>query len=338
MDNNFYDEFIDNLPENIKQEIKKEDLYFEEIENDDFLYDLERKQLKEDTNNEKEIEKLFRKLEKEIDAEVEKEISLRFEPIDKIEEENKKRAREIIKNDELINQACQSNLITFEEVVYYIDYYELITLMNRAHKNTMNILDNINNLGQDTDVDDLRQRILKRLTIDESVLDVNFDYNKFKLYLTENEKNDNISEPNNETNTDKVNKETIRSMSKTINELKRNNFNKGRISIKSINKQNNILKSSIELFPEGSKPTNLLKVRDIRKERIRYNVGGKSKNSDLFKFDFKQNEEKIKKQFLEIIEMPYKLTEQIPELKSNPIKKKIEEARNYYKNKFDNNI
>jgi hypothetical protein len=325
--NDYFDEELENLPDNIKIQLKNDDMLFSELENDDILEGITVKKYNEDIDDEKEIQKMFKNIEKEVEEEILKEMKDKYEPINKVDEEDHNRANKILERDEFIKQAYLSQIITFEEIVYFVDYYEIFSLINKTKKVTSDLLNNINSLSEDNELKDIRDRIIRSLNSNESILDIDFDYNKLKFFVTEEikEKADipilknlhNISDK-------KLN------INNTKEKIKVSN---SKISIQSINKNPNQLKNSIELFTDDNKLTNLLKVRNNRKEMLKTKFGGKSKNSELFKFDTKKVESDMKKQFLEFLEMPLKIIDDSSN-KKNSVRKKIEDAINYYKNKY----
>lgn len=105
------------------------------------------------------------------------------------------------------------------------------------------------------------------------------------------------------------------------------------------NKNKNPKTQKIELFDDNANPTNLLKVRSNRRELIK--LTGKYKgslNKELFKFNPKMTREdnkKLREQFIQMFDIPkdYIENQKIDPMRKSFLRKKIEDAQNYYKNK-----
>ena len=95
----------------------------------------------------------------------------------------------------------------------------------------------------------------------------------------------------------------------------------------------------IELFDDNANPTNLSKVRSNRRELIKLNGKYKgSLNKELFKFNPKMTREenqRLREQFIQMYDIPkqYIENQKIDPLRKSSIRKKIEDAQNYYKKK-----
>ena len=87
-----------------------------------------------DLLNDKEIKELMDAYEKQLNIEVEREVEKEYKP--NIDENDVKRADKLLKKDPLINEALIQGLITKEELILFIDYYEIFSLSNKAKKVT----------------------------------------------------------------------------------------------------------------------------------------------------------------------------------------------------------
>ena len=157
-DNNNKNEIIDTSSEkkneNIKNEKKEQkekkekkekktkfDLNFE-IEDLEDLMDEEddvndkksKNKNEDDIKEDKEIKKLLDEYEKQLNIEVEREVEKEFKP--KMDPNDIKRANDLLKKDPLINEAIVQGLITKDELILFIDYYEIFSLTTKAKKVT----------------------------------------------------------------------------------------------------------------------------------------------------------------------------------------------------------
>ena len=119
-------------------------------------------------------------------------------------------------------------------------------------------------------------------------------------------------------------------------EIKKNTANNC-YTIRNKNKTPKIQK--IELFDDNANPTNLLKVRSNRRELIKLNGKYKgSLNKELFKFNPKMTREdnkRLREQFIQMFDIPkeYIENQKMDPMRKSFLRKKIEDAQNYYKNK-----
>jgi hypothetical protein len=333
---------IEVIPERIKQEIQNDDYILSEIpdyvlDDEDILEIKKRRDNYMKINDEKlnmENERMLREMERKIDAEIKKELETEFEPLNILEDHDKQRARELINTEPLIQKAVGSNIVTLEEIIFFLDYYEIFSLINKTKRRAIDTLNELTNLFvEDNGIDPIRQNIENTLNINNSVLDIDFDYSKLKLdnstFLTAN------SVPRAVNTKLVVETKTKPELKQTVKENSKTGFSsRSRYqSLPKINKQNNKLTSSIELF-NNEKPVNLLTIRDNRRDMKK--PGFKSKENDLFKFDTKNiivdSKEDIRKQFLEVFDLKKTWVESVD--KKNTILKRIDDARNYFKNKL----
>ena len=270
---------------NKKEEKKKKyDLNFdiEEFENiindNDFDSDdnngksSKKNNTEDDITEDREIKQLLNEYEKQLNLEVEREVEKEFKP--KMDQNDIKRAEALLKRDPLINEAIVQKLITKEELVLYIDYYEIFSLTNKAKKATnehLKALDELclksnedkrdNENGEDKnkkkiDLNDedaiskLTSEIEKKLENSEDILNKKLDYEKLMM---------NASKEANRNNKVDVKKENLQKILDKYN--KENNKDRDAISARS-NKSNTSLvsnKTGFTNFTNYSNPDNKLK-------------------------------------------------------------------------------
>ena len=194
------------------------------------------KKSKKDNNNitqDKEIKELLNEYEKQLNLEVEREVEKEFKP--KMDPDDIKRADTLMKKDPLINEAIIQGIITKEELILFIDYYEIFSLSNNAKKFTMEhlkALDDLclknkkeekeNNLDEKKDkknnidlndedaINKLTTEIEKKLESSEDILNKKLYYEKLIMYKNNNNKsNIDIKKENLENILDKYKKENI---------------------------------------------------------------------------------------------------------------------------------
>ena len=140
--------------------------------------------------------------EKQLNIEVEREVEKEYKP--NIDENDVKRADKLLKKDPLINEALIQGLITKEELILFIDYYEIFSLSNKAKKVTnehLKALDelciktkNQENQNQEKNkkethidlndedaINKLTSEIEKKLENSEDILNKKFDYEKILI-------------------------------------------------------------------------------------------------------------------------------------------------------------
>ena len=82
----------------------------------------------------KEIKELLNEYEKQLNIEVEREVEKEYKP--KMDQNDINRADILLKKDPLINEAIVQGIITREELILFIDYYEIFSITNKAIKVT----------------------------------------------------------------------------------------------------------------------------------------------------------------------------------------------------------
>ena len=156
----------------------------------------EKNNSKNDIIKDKEIKEMMKKYEEQLNIEVEKEVEKEYKP--SIDENDKKRAEILLEKDPLINEALTKNHITKEELILFIDYYEIFSLTNKANKSTQEHLQAIDELclkrekgiksknnekyvyyNNDEDaIDKLTDEIEKKLITSEDLLNKKLEYKK----------------------------------------------------------------------------------------------------------------------------------------------------------------
>ena len=201
----------------------------------------------EDIEYDKEIKALYEEYEKQLDIEVAQEVEKEFKQ--KLDMKDIKRAELLLKVDPLINEAVNQGIIKKENLVLFIDYYEIFSLTNKAKKFTSDQLkaiddlciknnkqqkeinnDNDNDktkknnekydLNDENAIDKLTNEIEKGLQDSEDIIMKKIDYEKYMMELNQNKnKKNNDKVEINKNNSDKklINKNNIStSSSKTI--------------------------------------------------------------------------------------------------------------------------
>ncbi len=354
----------------------------------------------------KEINDLINQYDKQVEKEIEEELIKNYKP--HFDEEDIKRAEKLLSEDELIKEAVDKKIITKEEVILFIDYYEIFSIINKSKKFTLNELkiieklseknknskkkdneeeeddedeekedESYNSINEEDAIKKLTNEIESKLNVQESILSRRFDYDKLLFHKgdfitqidtrkkTKNDNNQmsksqmsfknkekedkkNISKISTNTNKESVinnksnfsNEELMQVPKYTHNnfhkEIKKNTAN-NYYTIRNKNKTPKIQK--IELFDDNANPTNLLKVRSNRRELIKLNGKYKgSLNKELFKFNPKMTREdnkRLREQFIQMFDIPkeYIENQKMDPMRKSFLRKKIEDAQNYYKNK-----
>ena len=226
----------------------------------------------DDITEDREIKQLLNEYEKQLNLEVEKEVEKEYKP--KMDQNDIKRADALLKKDPLINEAIVQKLITKEELVLYIDYYEIFSLTNKAKKATnehLKALDDLclkinedkkNNekvedkknkkidLNDEDAISKLTSEIEKKLENSEDILNKKLDYEKLMM---------NASKEANKNNAIDVKKENLQKILEKYN--KENNRDRDAISSRS-NKSNTSLvsnKTGFTNFTNYSNADNKLK-------------------------------------------------------------------------------
>ncbi len=356
----------------------------------------------------KEINDLINQYDKQVEKEIEEELIKTYKP--NFDEEDIKRAEKLLSEDELIKEAVDKKIITKEEVILFIDYYEIFSIINKSKKFTLNELkiieklseknknlkkkdneeeeddedeedeeeedESYNSINEEDAIKKLTNEIESKLNVQESILSRRFDYDKLLFhkgdFITQIDtrkqtksdnnqmsksqmsfKNKDIDKKNNSQISTNTNKESVISNKSnfTNEELMQvpkythNNFHKD-IKKNPVNNYytiRNKIKTpktqKIELFDDNANPTNLLKVRSNRRELIKLNGKYKgSLNKELFKFNPKMTREdnkRLREQFIQMFDIPkeYIENQKMDPMRKSFLRKKIEDAQNYYKNK-----
>ena len=227
----------------------------------------------------KDIKLLMDDYDKKLDIELEKEVEKEFKP--KIDLKDIKRAELLLKIDPLINEALIQGRITKDELVLFIDYYEIFSLSNKAKKFTLQQLQAIDelcykknkekndendeikdaknkkrekyDLNDENAIDKLTNEIEKGLQDSEDILMKKLDYEKYKMEMNK-KLNKNKTKENNDINTNlTLNKNNNMSNSTktiktnyTLNENKINTLNNNNINNNS-NDKNRPISSQTEI-------------------------------------------------------------------------------------------
>ena len=157
-----------------------------------------------DITQDKEIKELLNEYERQLNIEVEREVEREYKP--KLDPNDVKRADILLKNDPLLNEAIIQGIITREELILYIDYYEIFSLTTKAKKFTteqLKALDDLciknkqpsededeskkDNQKKEIDLNDedaitkLTNEIEKKLESSEDILNKKLDYEKIMM-------------------------------------------------------------------------------------------------------------------------------------------------------------
>ena len=186
----------------------------------------------------KEIKELLNEYERQLDIEVAREVEREYKP--KMDPNDVKRADTLLKNDPLLNEAIIQGIITREELILYIDYYEIFSLTTKAKKITsehLKALDDLciknkqssvdedqskqNNKKKEIDLNDedaigrLTSEIEKKLESSEDILNQKLDYEKIMMNSgnnnTKNVYNQNLKDILDKYNNNKENNDNRRS-------------------------------------------------------------------------------------------------------------------------------
>lgn len=287
--------------------------------------------------DENEIRSIVRELEDKIDKEIEEEL--------KQEEKNKEnpdeaRANHILKNDDLIKRAYDNGLVTKQEIILFIDYYEILANINQKKLNVIQILENIVSecpLVKEKDYwEKLRESIENTFQMKDAVLDYasqsKTDITNESI-LTEKDRNNNEVKPLDQVIiTQKFGNKLI-SFKNKYNNISENSLRSSDASLKQTSSRMKIPKN-FDLHDDIQ--LNHLHVNQNAK-KLAITKDFKSKNSSLFNFKPKisDNEEEIRNKFIDLLELPQKVLNEIklPENRKSYVKSKIYDALNYVKEK-----
>ena len=152
MDNNYFDETLEielqhlDLPDNIKTKL------YEKIEldlsDDEFFLEQESK-LGKITVKDSEIISLTNLIDKKIEEEIEDEEKEKLKPIAFADSKDVLKAERILLEDVIIKKAFDCGMINFDEIVFFIDYYEIFSLINKSQTETIKNVKAISDLFKD---------------------------------------------------------------------------------------------------------------------------------------------------------------------------------------------
>ena len=215
--------------------------------------------------DDKEIKDLLDDYDKKLDEEIEKEVEKEFKP--KIDIKDVKRADLLIKLDPLINEALVQGRIKKDELVLFIDYYEIFSLSNKAKKFTSQQLQKIDelcykknnekiieidkennkkrekyDLNDENAIDKLTNEIEKGLQDSEEILMKKLDYEKYKMEL-------NKKKGSNKTAENKINSEDVSNLNKNKSSSNSTKTMKTNYSL-----NNNLSENKIQTNNENNRP------------------------------------------------------------------------------------
>lgn len=138
---------------------------------------------KEDADLDGEFDKYLNDLDKKIEEEVlreeleknQAEINLNRNLINLGNDNDVARANKIIEDDEAIRNAIENKVLSFDDIVNYVDYYQIFTFINKSQKLTLNEFTKIADLCEketfEENEDDIKKRIESTLKITDKILD-----------------------------------------------------------------------------------------------------------------------------------------------------------------------
>lgn len=354
----------------------------------DEIFDMKNDKDLPDVNiDDREIKAMYAEYEKQIDKEIEKELVEEYKPY--IFEGDQQRAEKLLKEDELIQEAVNKKIISKEEVIMFVDYYEIFSIMNKCNKFTLKELGMIekikgktevkkkeeneeeeedeeyeeeeeeesgNNEGEDP-IKKLMNEIEGKLNVTENILSKRLDYDKllyhpgeFMTEVKEKGKKEMIS-PRNKNNS----KESEVNVNKSTSSFRENNksiiTNEDLMKVPkfttnsngfALNSKRGLLKlkpptkgrklAKIDLFNDKAEATNLIRARSDRRELVKVKMQNKgSKLKELFKFNpkmTKEDNQKLREKMFKLFEVE---KEKMDQTRKSLIRKKIEDAQNFYK-------
>ena len=205
-----------------KNETKKNpdlDLDMEDLEDiiEENYYDDNNNNKNNSQKEDKELKELLNLYEKQLDKDIKEEVELNYKP--SVDPNDVKRADNLLQKDKLLNTAVIQGIISREELIMYVDYYEIFSLMNKSKKFTQQHLqaiedlciknnENKNNNNDDNENDDedekkdvvydnlnhedainkLTDEIEKKLESSEDILNKKMEF----LTKVDSRKNDNL--------------------------------------------------------------------------------------------------------------------------------------------------
>lgn len=300
---------------------------------------LEDKMLEVDDN---EIRSIVRDIENKIDQEIEEEIkheeSLKENP-------DEKRANIILEKDKLIKKAYDNGLVSKDELMMFIDYYEILADINKKKSSVIEILESISKecpLVKEKDHwDQLRKNIEENFetTLNDAALGYAL-HNKADISVSNISHNEKPTE-----NENREAKEEVIITQKLGNKMIsfKNKYNNATYQDNSLRSSQSSMRSS---QVKQKVPKNFDLHEDIKLNHLPGNQAAKklaiakdykSKNSSLYNFKakIKDDDEDLKNKFIDLLEMPQKMINEmkIPDNRKSYVKSKIFDALNYVKEK-----
>lgn len=360
----------------------------------DEIFDMKNDKDLPDVNiDDREIKAMYAEYEKQINKEIEKELVEEYKPY--VFEGDQQRAEKLLKEDDLIQEAVNKKIISKEEVIMFVDYYEIFSIMNKCNKFTLKELGMIEKIKGKTPVikkkeneeeeeeDDeeyeeeedeeeenneredpikkLMNEIEGKLNVTENILSKRLDYDKLLYhpgeFMTEvkDKAKQELTSPRNRNNNVIQNKDTDINVNKSTSSFRKNNksiiTNEELMKVPkfttnsngfALNSKRGLLKlkpptkgkklKKIDLFNDKAEATNLIKARSDRRELVKVKMQNKgSKLKELFKFNSKMTKEENQKLREKMFQLFETEKEKMDQTRKSMIRKKIEEAQNFYK-------
>ena len=117
---------------------KQKDKYWElniEPEDIELLEQCSQDDLPEVKTKDKDLLEQLEEYQRQLDQEISEELQKTYKP--SLDEEDVKRANALLERDALIKKAVDENIISKEEVIIFIDYYEIFSKMNQCKRFTL---------------------------------------------------------------------------------------------------------------------------------------------------------------------------------------------------------
>lgn len=134
-----------------------------------------------------EINKFYKDYEREIEKEINKELEKEFKPMDFIPESDKEKASRLITKFEFLRNGIEEKLISYEDVVYFVDYYELLSLLESKKVQTVDTLQKISDLySEDETWGKLQAQLERTLNQTNMILENKLDMKKLLYEYSKN--------------------------------------------------------------------------------------------------------------------------------------------------------
>ena len=353
----------------------------------DEIFDLKNDKDLPDVNiDDREIKAMYAEYEKQIDKEIEREMVEEYKPY--IFEGDQQRAEKLLKEDALIQEAVNKKIISKEEVITFVDYYEIFSIMNKCNKFTLKQLGMIEKIKGKTEIkkkeeneeeeeeeeyeeeeeeeDESKEDPIKKLmneiegklNVTENILSKRLDYDKLLYhpgeFMTEVKEKKEVISPRNK-NKESQYKESEINVNKSTASFRENNksiiTNEDLMKVPkftansngfALNSKRGLLKlkpptkgkklAKIDLFNDKAEATNLIRARSDRRELVKVKMQNKgSRLKELFKFNpkmTKEDNQKLREKMFKLFEVE---KEKMDQTRKSLIRKKIEDAQNFYK-------